>query len=105
MESCTICEIDETDLDQIKVKPGENVKVTTKDGSVVLKAAKSRESNPGLIFIPYGPWANMLIGIETHGTGMPSFKGVEAEVDAVTSEKILNLEELLKLILWRQEIK
>lgn len=96
MESCATCEIDEADLAKMQIKVGENVKVTTKYGSVVVKAMKSREANPGFIFIPYGPWANMLIGVETHGTGMPSFKGVEAEIEPAISEKVLGLEELLK---------
>ena len=96
MEACATCEIDEADLANIQVKPGENVKITTKYGSVTVKAAKPRDATPGLIFIPYGPWANMLIGNDTQGTGMPSFKGIEAEIEPAASEKILTLEELLK---------
>jgi len=103
LESCAVCEIDETDLAKIQVKPGENVKITTKYGSIIVKAAKSIETTPGLIFIPYGPWANMLIGNETQGTGMPSFKGVEAEIEPATSEKVLSLEELLEIFYGRKK--
>lgn len=35
----------------------------------------------GLLFLPLGPCANALVGDETEGTGMPSFKGIPVEVE------------------------
>jgi formylmethanofuran dehydrogenase subunit D len=32
-----------------------------------------------MVFIPMGPVANELVGSETDGTGMPTFKGLTVE--------------------------
>jgi len=94
-----ICEFDPTDMEALKISPGEKVIVKTKFGEVVLKAVKSAQApHKGIIFIPYGPWANLVIDPETHGSGMPNFKGVEAEVSPAKEEKILTLKEVLEKI-------
>ena len=46
--------------------------------------------------MPYGPWVNMVIPSETYGTGMPSMKGIEAEVTAASDEKLLDLRTLVR---------
>lgn len=95
-DSCAVCEMDEVDMKTLGVEPAQNVRVKSKHGTVVLRAAKAREPRPGVVFIPAGPWANVLIGTETHGTGMPLFKGVEVEVESSLSEKVLDLKELME---------
>lgn len=96
-QSVTFCEIDPDDMKVLGIREGDNVKVKTKSGSVVLKALKSaRAPHPKIIFIPYGPWANIVIDTPTHGTGMPSFKGILAEIEAAPDEKVLSLPNLLK---------
>jgi len=94
-----VCELNPEDLKSLGISPGQNVKITTKTGSVVVKSAiASQVSQRGIIFMPYGPWVNMVIASETHGTGMPSMKGVEAEVTGAADEKILDLQTLVKEI-------
>jgi formylmethanofuran dehydrogenase subunit D len=97
-KSVAICEIDPDDLKKLEVKDGQPVKITTETGSVLVKAVKSaRAPHPGRVFIPYGPWANVIIGTVTHGAGMPSYKGVQATVEpALSGEKVQSLEELLR---------
>ena len=96
-QSVTFCEIDPDDMKVLGVKDGDNVKVKTKSGSVVMNVLKSiRAPHPKIIFIPYGPWANIVIDTPTHGTGMPSFKGIPAEIEAAPNEKVLSLTNLLK---------
>lgn len=94
-DSVAVCEMDEEDMAALKVEPGQTVRVVSPYGSVTVKAAKSRESRPGLVFIPVGPWANRLIGPETDGTGTPSYKGLEVEVEPAPRERVPNLEELM----------
>lgn len=97
MESVAVCYMDPQDLKKLGIKDGSNVEVSTNFGSVVLKAVKStRTPHPGVIFIPYGPWANAVVDPETHGLGMPSFKGIPAEVAPAPEKPILTLNELLK---------
>ncbi|MEM2676213.1 MAG: molybdopterin dinucleotide binding domain-containing protein [Candidatus Bathyarchaeia archaeon] len=96
VESVSVCYMDPGDMRKLGVKDGVNVKVSTAFGSVVVKAKKSlRAPHPGVIYIPYGPWANVVVDPETHGIGMPSFKGVPAFVEP-TDKPVLGLEELLK---------
>ncbi len=95
-----ICELDPSDMEALNISPGQNIVLKTKFGEVVLKAVKSAQApHKGIVFIPYGPWANLVVDPETHGSGMPSFKGIEAEVfPAKKEDKILTLKEVLEKI-------
>jgi len=98
LSSVSICEIDPEDMKLLRVKENDVVKVTTDFGSVAVKAVKSlRGPHPKVVFIPYGPWASILANPKTHGTGMPSLKGEKAEIEYAPNEKVLGLQELLKL--------
>ena len=92
IDSVTICEFDPKDLKALGVGPGENVRISTAHGRVVLKAVESKQApHEGIIFIPYGAWANILISPETDGTGMPSFKGIPAEVTSAPDSKVTEI--------------
>jgi formylmethanofuran dehydrogenase subunit D len=98
MESVSVCYMDPEDMKKLGVKDKTNIQVSTAFGSVVVKAVKSlRAPHPGVIFIPYGPWANVVVDPETHGIGMPSFKGIPATVEPAQEKPVLGLKELLKL--------
>ncbi|HDJ04797.1 MAG TPA: molybdopterin dinucleotide-binding protein [Candidatus Bathyarchaeota archaeon] len=95
MESVAVCEMDPQDMKELGLKEGRNVRVTTRFGCIVVKAEKSKRGpHPGTVFIPYGPWANIVVNPETDGTGMPSLKGIEATVEP-TEEPVMRLEEIL----------
>lgn len=95
--SVAVCEMDADDIKRLGIRDNDNVEVVTDFGSVVVRAVKSaRAPHPGVIFIPYGPWASLIMNPETHGTGMPSLKGLAAEVRPAPKETVLNLSELLK---------
>jgi formylmethanofuran dehydrogenase subunit D len=97
-DSSALCFIDEADMKKLGIKSGSNVKVTSKYGSVIVKATKNPYgSDPGLIFIPCGLWANAICGDETFGMGMPMFKGFQVVVEPAPGQTILTLDELLKL--------
>jgi len=97
VESVSVCYIDPGDLKKLRIKEKANVLVSTAHGSVVVKALKSlRAPHPGIIYIPYGPWANAVVDPETHGVGMPSFKGIPAQIEPAPGKPLLSLEELLK---------
>ncbi len=96
-QSVAICEMDPDDIKRLKIKEGQNVKITSDFGSVVVKAVESeRAPHPGSAFIPLGPWANLLVNPRTHGTGMPSFKGISAEIEPAPKEEVSSLPDLLK---------
>lgn len=96
LESVVICQMDPNDMKFLGIKENTNVKVITDFGSVVLKAVKSaRGPHPKVVFIPYGPWASLIMNPKTHGTGMPSLKGIPAEIEPAPNEKVLSLRNLL----------
>jgi formylmethanofuran dehydrogenase subunit D len=97
-ESAAICYIDPNDLKKLGIKEDSHILVSTEYGSVVVKAAKSlRGPHEGIVFIPYGPWANAVVSNETDSIGMPSLKGITVKIDPAPTEPILSLKELLKL--------
>jgi formylmethanofuran dehydrogenase subunit D len=97
VESVSVCYVDPEDLKRLGVKEKTNVLVSTVYGSVVVKAVKSlRGPHSGVVFVPYGPWVNVVVDPETHGVGMPSLKGIPAEVEPAPDKPVLSLEELLR---------
>ena len=70
-----------------------NVLLKNEFGQVVLTAKADGGLPDGMVFIPMGPWANVLVGMETGGCGTPHFKGLEVDV-AATASPVLNIREL-----------
>ncbi|RLI26064.1 molybdopterin dinucleotide-binding protein [Candidatus Bathyarchaeota archaeon] len=96
MDATATCQLDPEDMEKLGVSEGGSVKITSKHGCIVVKASKSRYApHKGVVFIAYGPWVNALTSPETHGTGMPGFKGLEVEVEPV-EEPVKPVDGLLK---------
>jgi formylmethanofuran dehydrogenase subunit D len=96
VESVSVCFIDPEDLKKLGIKENTNVLISTKHGSVVVKAQKSlRGPHPGMIYVPYGPWVNVVVDPETNSIGMPSLKGIPAEIEPAPDKPLLGLKELL----------
>jgi len=96
-QSVAICELSAEDMKSLGIQEGESVRVKTAFGDVVVKANTSRQSLPkGVAFIPYGPWANRLTDPQTHGSGMPSLKGIEAELTPAIGENVPRLKNLVR---------
>jgi len=96
-ESVTVCYVDPEDLKKLGIKEGTNVRVSTDYGSVIVKALKSpRGPHPSVIFIPYGAWANAVVDPDTNSIGMPSLKGIPAEIQPASDEVVRELSELLR---------
>jgi len=95
-ESVSVCFIDPEDLKKLGIKDRTNVQISTQYGAVILKATKSpRAPHQGVVFIPYGPWANIIVNPETDGIGMPSLKGIPAEIQPAPAKHVCGLRELL----------
>ena len=96
LESVVTCQMDPKDMDALGVREDTNIKVSTDSGSVILKVVKSTKApHPKVVFIPYGPWASLIMNPKTHGTGMPSLKGITAEIEPAPNEKVSSLKDLL----------
>ena len=96
LKDVTQCQIDPMDMKTLKLRQNSNVKVSTKFGSVILRAVKSiRGPHPSMVFISYGPWASVISDPETHGSGMPSLKGIPGELTPAPKERVLTIEEIV----------
>jgi formylmethanofuran dehydrogenase subunit D len=96
-DNAAICMLDKVDMLKLGAKKGGNVQVTSRFGSVVVKAKEyPRGSHPGIIFMPCGLWANAVCGDDTYSMGMPLFKGFPVEVETARNKPILTTDELLK---------
>ncbi len=97
MESVSVCYLDPEDLRRLGIKEKTSVQVSTDCGTVILKALKSSTGpHQGVVFIPYGLWANAVVAPETDSTGMPTLKGIPARIEPAPNKSVLSLRELLK---------
>jgi formylmethanofuran dehydrogenase subunit D len=73
------------DMKSLNILPGGSVRIRTEIGAAefICQPGKVPE---GMIFVPYGPPTCRLYGGETDGTGMPTTKGWEVDVERVTPE-------------------
>jgi formylmethanofuran dehydrogenase subunit D len=68
------------DLKALGVAEGGAVRVRTEVGEATF-LCKAGNVPVGLMFVPYGPPTCQLMGGETDGTGMPTSKGWDVEVE------------------------
>lgn len=82
INATSLVEICQEDMKRLGIKEGQLVLVRSGSGQVEVQV-RAAVIPSGLIFIPMGPTANRLVGTETFGTGMPSFKGESVEVEGL----------------------
>jgi len=70
------------DMRAVGVAPGGAVLVRTPHGEARFQCAEGKVPR-GMVFVPYGPPTCRLMGGNTDGTGMPTSKGWEVEVEPV----------------------
>lgn len=68
------------DMKDVGVAPGGNVIVRSEDGEAVFRCQPGKVP-AGIIFVVYGPPTCKLMGTITDGTGMPTSKGWEVELE------------------------
>ncbi len=73
------------DMMEAGITSGTNVRVRSGDGEATFMC-KDGKVPRGMIFVPYGPPTCRLMGNTTDGTGMPTSKGWEVEVEPITAE-------------------
>jgi len=96
--SVTVCELDPDDMKELGAMDGENVRVTTSFGQVILRATVSRQApHKQVAFVPYGAWASMLFGTSTHASGMPTMKGLKAIIERAPETKVATLREITSM--------
>ncbi len=81
----TVLRMAPQDMQRLALADGDRVRLASDTGTidVAIAAAKGDELPPGVLFIAYGDLSSRLMGGDTHGSGMPTSKGLD-----VTLEKI-----------------
>src|SRR5579883_1410830 len=74
------------DMKEAGITPGGNVLVRSGNGEAVF-LCKEGKVPQGMIFVPYGPPTCRLMGQTTDGTGMPTSKCWEVEVEPLPATK------------------
>src|SRR5262245_2122530 len=73
------------DMAALAIVRGAKVTIRTEIGEATF-ACQGGKVPRGMIFVPYGPPTCRLYGGETDGTGMPTTKGWEVEVEVVPAD-------------------
>lgn len=89
IQEITLLQVSPEDMERLGLEPGDWVRLTSADGQVdvEVKAAKAGELPTGLLFIPYGDLSSRLMGGETHGSGMPTSKGLDVELERLDEKQ------------------
>ncbi|QDU22854.1 molybdopterin dinucleotide binding domain-containing protein [Urbifossiella limnaea] len=72
------------DMKELGAVAGATVRVRTENGETTFQC-KDGNVPRGLLFVPYGPPTCLLMGGDTDGTGMPTSKGWDVDVEVVES--------------------
>jgi formylmethanofuran dehydrogenase subunit D len=74
-------QMNELDMTRMRLSPGMRVRVLSEWGDALFQCSKG-DLPPGIVFALYGPPTSALMGGNTDGTGMPTQKGLDVEVEA-----------------------
>ncbi len=77
--------INADDMKTIGAQDGGRLRIRSDNGEAVF-FCKTGKVPQGMLFVPYGPPTCRLMGQTTDGTGMPTSKGWEVEVEAIQGE-------------------
>ncbi len=78
----TTLQVAPADMERLALTNGDRVRLRGEHGEidVAVKAAKKDELPAGILFIAYGDLSSRLMGGDTHGSGMPTSKGLDVEL-------------------------
>jgi formylmethanofuran dehydrogenase subunit D len=73
------------DMQRLALREGDLVRLKSDWGEIDVNVvpAKGDELPPGILFIAYGDLSSRLMGGDTHGSGMPTSKGIDVELTPV----------------------
>ena len=73
------------DMKALGVSAGSMVRVRTEHGEATFRCEEGKVPE-GMLFVPYGPPTCQLMSGDTDGTGMPTSRGWEVDVEPVESD-------------------
>lgn len=89
-QSTAVAFMDSNDMDLLSLKPRDTIDVITKWGEVTLFVDISHDApHRGMIFIPKGPWSNIIVSPETYCCNIPTYKGINGKIRKSNKEVLL----------------
>jgi len=84
-EEINLLQVSPEDMKRLGLENGRRVRLTSEGGQVevAVKMAKGDELPAGLLFIAYGDTSSRLMSGDTHGSGMPTSKGFDVELEVL----------------------
>lgn len=84
-QAISFVQMNPSDMECMDLANEDNVEIKSEFGVIQLpvKAAKADELPQGLLFMAYGNLSSQLMGGDTHGSGMPTSKGLDVSVKKV----------------------
>ncbi|WXG41088.1 MAG: molybdopterin dinucleotide binding domain-containing protein [Candidatus Freyarchaeum deiterrae] len=98
VESTAVVLLGKDDMGHYGLKNGDTVKVTTKFGTVVVKAYQTDETKKGIALMPNGPWFNSITDPDIDVTGFNSYYVLNASIET-TNEEVLDTEKFFEKLL------
>ena len=85
-EETNILQVSLEDMERLQLTAGQRVRLTSETGAieVAVTAAKRGELPLGVLFIAYGDLSSRLMGGDTHGSGMPTSKGLDVTLEVIS---------------------
>ena len=86
-DETTKLQVAPADMQRLGLSAGDKVRLRSEHGQVdvAVVAAKGDELPEGILFIAYGDLSSRLMGGDTHGSGMPTSKGIDVELEPLAS--------------------
>ncbi len=84
-EETHVLQVSPQDMQRLGLMAGDRVRLRSETGEIEVPviAAKGDELPPGLLFIAYGDLSSRLLGADTHGSGIPTSKGLDVVLEKI----------------------
>ena len=83
----SVLHVSAADMQRLGLTDGQRVRLTSDSGGQVevpITGVKADELPAGLLSIPYGDISSRLMGADTHGSGMPTSKGIDVTLEILS---------------------
>jgi formylmethanofuran dehydrogenase subunit D len=84
-EETNVLQVSPQDMKRLGLSPGDRVRLRSETAAIEVSVTASRgdELPPGLLFIAYGDLSSRLLGPDTHGSGIPTSKGLDVVLEKI----------------------
>lgn len=78
-------QVNPEDMQRLGISAGDKVRLTSEWGQIEIAIINSPKDElpSGLLFMAYGDMSSKLMGGDTHGSGMPTSKGIDVQLDVL----------------------